>query len=234
VALHRVDGEWHRTALPDGVTHLDDVKQVPGSDRSIAVGGGGAYQPQVVTWNGQAWKRRSVEVADGGAFASVAAFRHSAVAVGRSGVGAISARWNGERWRENRVPHAHENWSDFFSVEGLRPDSLWGAAVIAGRGVILRWDAGWRIAWRSDQTIRPYAVHVAAPGDAWVVGAAIKSGWAHPLVLRRGDDGWARARAPIADASLGSLTAIDGTPHDLWAVGNAAGEGKAAYILHRC
>jgi len=58
-------------------------------------------------------------------------------------------------------------------------------------------------------------VTVPAPGTVWAVGSAWVRKWnsSRGFVVRRSSDGW---RIDWKGTSPGSMTAIDGTPNNLW------------------
>jgi hypothetical protein len=187
---------------------LEDVAAIPGTRQLWAVGYGVDSAPLVIRWTGERWHRASVPL-DRGHLTGVVAFRESAWAVGYVGERMIALRWDGSRWHRIDAPAGFAS-----SIDGTRPDRLW---AVGGDGsehpALFRWNgARWFRVWTGTGKGYLSGVVVPAPGVVWAVGTRSFTE-PRPLVVRRGSDGW---HAATIKGASGYLTAIDGTPNNLW------------------
>jgi hypothetical protein len=233
LSLHWDGRSWTRVPQPRGVRGwLTSVASIPGTRRLWAVGASGDGGALIERWNGRNWRVVATppRLRDRGPLQDVVAFRRVAFAVGHGlGAGALAIRWNGERWYPVSVPHRTDTMLS--GIDGIGPSKVWAVGGRLDRAVVLRWDHGWStVRW-----LRPSSglqdVAVAAPDVVWAVGAGTHG----PIVLRRTSGSWTLDPRPRTDLpSFGSLSAVDGTPHDLWATGNGGNPEIPAVLLHRC
>lgn len=248
LAVH-FDGErWSRTTQPEGVRgQLSAITSIPSTHAMLAVGGRavpGQDQPLVERWNGEAWRVvRTPTLPFGGSLESVVSFGKVAYAAGTRGTShPLAMRWSGHAWKTVPVPHGRRNGS-LGGVDGTSPARVWFVGGIERRdgedrrhGLILRWQEGHlRVSKTLDRASGLSDVTVAGPRSVWVVGGILTGGIeVDPIVLARTAGGWTRDPAPRVDGRSNGLLNVDGTPHDLWAVSQDAGEGPSSYLLHRC
>jgi hypothetical protein len=241
LALHWDGARWSRTPQPTGLRgELDAIAPIPGTRQLLAVGSrwtSDRSQPLIERWNGREWRRVATPTLPfGGRLHDVVAFEGVAYAIGARGQARpLAMRWDGATWRTIRVPQANED-GELLGVDGTGPGRVWIAGHRAGHGVLLRWEAGaLRTLRRLDRPSTLDDVVAAGPRSIWAVGGVFDGGIdVEPIVLRGGAGDWVLDPPPtVADGSNG-LLAVDGTPHDLWAVAHDAGEGPASYLLHRC
>jgi hypothetical protein len=225
---------------------IDGLAVTPGTHRLWAVGSylysrEGSSQALVLRWSGRRW--RPVDTPSPGkssALADVVTIGKTAWAVGyvkHRGEAArmLASRWTGERWTVRSGPRGRLS-----AVDGIRRDELWAVGVSPGRsgygrGLIAGWDgARWSLARRFDRASDLRDIVVTSGTDAWAVGQQGRD--ARPFVVRRHSGPWAVAAAPDAP---GWLTAIDGTPNNLWTFrthfpGGEPSEVVAFDSYHRC
>ncbi len=148
---------------------------------------------------------------------------------------ALASRLTGSGWTVRSGPRGRLE-----AVDGLSGDTLWAVGTSPGRhgygrGLIVRWNGSrWSLARRFDRASNLRDVVVTSGNDAWAVGQHGRT--ARPFVVRRHAGPWAVDAAPDV---RGWLTAIDGTPHNLWTFrthfpGGEPSEVVAFDSYHRC
>jgi hypothetical protein len=237
---HWTDGRWHRS--PVGFRRqgwLGSVATVPGTSQVWAVGSTPRHAI-VLRWNGAAWRSHPGPVlGDRTSLDAVVAFRSGvAWAVGTTIVDgkqrALTARWDGHAWRARA-----QGLGSLTSVTGDSPRSVWAAGYRPDHGyrhlraVIYRWNgARWARAFVSAFHASLDDVVLAARGNLWAVGSRDRSRehrFGRPLVVRRDASG--------SPDVIGTFSAIDGTPNNLWATRNYNTQGGPAGgydTYHRC
>lgn len=246
----RWDGSRWRL-VPVGQTErglaIHGLAVTPGTRRLWAVGSvftsrdGSTEAPLVLRWSGRSWRR--VDAPSPGrasSFADVVTVGRTAWAVGyleRRGEAAhmLASRWTGKRWTVRSGPSGRLE-----AVDGISSDELWAVGTTPkrsgyGRGLIVRWDGSrWSPARRIARTSELRDVVVTSASDAWAVGQQGRQ--ARPFVVRRHGGSWGVTARPDAP---GWLTAIGGTPNNLWTFrthfpGGEPGEIVAFDTYHRC
>jgi hypothetical protein len=236
--------------VPIGLPNVDEaltgVTVEPGTSNLIAVGGlhygalYGTQQTLVLRWLGDRWIRvASPRVGGSSGFADVVATGASAWMVGafQPGTGrpdehVLAARLMNGHWTVFRGgPGSLE------AVDALRPDLVWavgpGKDVSPQRAIIMRWDgSAWTTVRRLGDGTALLDVEVASPTDAWAVGYQGGLFPGQTLVMRRNGSTW--RRSPFPDRK-GWVNAIDGTPHNLWALRQyTVVDGARSRSYHRC
>jgi hypothetical protein len=239
---------WVHVRIPRLHGNLQGAAAVPGTHRVWAVGheaskGHGDRETFVLLWNGQAWRRvESPHPGRWSEFVDVTSVGGATWALGsvhpagrRSRL--LAAKWTGGGWAVRTGPRGR-----IAALDGARRRSLWavGRTRVGGssKGLIAHWNGeSWVVARRLDRV--DSLGDVAAPGasDVWAVGnSRVKaSGLVQPVVLHRRAGGWRFDRFPDV---RGSLTTIDGTPHNLWTLRTyhapATAEIPSFDAYHRC
>jgi len=226
----RWDGErWQLVPIGLPTVHqgLTGVAVEPGTSTLLAVGAlhwGAVYGKQhtlVLRWLGDRWVRvPSPKVGRASGFADVVATGSSAWMVGAFKPGTarlndhvLAARLLDDRWTVFRGgPGSLE------AVDALTPDLVWavgpGKDVTPQRGIVMRWSGGtWTTVRRLSGGSALLDVTVASPAETWAVGYRGGQYPGRTLVMRRHGSTW--RHSPFPD-SRGWITAIDGTPHNLW------------------
>jgi hypothetical protein len=226
---------------------LDGLAVSPGTHRLWAVGGlsladdTSTQVPLALRWSGRAWHR--VDVPSPGrasAFTDVVTVGTSTWAVGyvrRRGQAAhmLASRWTGEGWTVRSGPAGR-----LVAVDGIAANEIWAVGTTSersgyGRGLVVRWDGvRWSLARRFERTSELRDLVVTSGSDAWAVGRQGRN--ARPFVVRRHGGPWAATAWP---GPAGWLTAIGGTPHNLWTFrthfpGGEPSEVVAFDTYHRC
>lgn len=246
----RWDGSrWRlvRVGQADRGLTIEGLAATPGTHRLWAVGssygqGDGSTQATLVLrWNGRAWRRiDGPSPGRSSAFADVVTVANSAWAVGyvqRRGEAAhaLASRLTGSGWSVRSGPRGRLE-----AVDGVSGDTLWAVGTSPGRhgygrGLIVHWNGSrWSLARRFDRASNLRDVVVTSGNDAWAVGQQGRN--ARPFVVRRHAGPWAVDDAPDVH---GWLTAIDGTPNNLWTFrthfpGGEPSEVVAFDSYHRC
>lgn len=225
---------------------LEGLAVTPASHRLWAVGSfpasrDGSTQTLALRWSGRRWRRvDSPSPGTSSAFADVVTIGKTAWAVGSvkhrgEATSILASRWTGRRWTVRSGPRGRLS-----AVDGIRGDELWAVGVSPGRsgygrGLIVRWDGSqWSLARRFDRASDLRDVVVTSSAEAWAVGQQGRN--ARPFVVGRQAGPWAVRAAPEAP---GWLTAIDGTPNNLWTFrthfpGAEPSEVVAFDSYHRC
>jgi hypothetical protein len=232
-------------SVPIGISirgWLQDVAAIPGTNRLWAVGGTNDGHALTLRWNGKAWHRVPVNLTHS-SLSGIVAFPQTAWAAGMTtgsgGAHVLALRWNGARWRQVDAPRGYA-----LAVDGVAPNALWavGNGPSSGGGglsspAVFRWNGvRWHRVWLGETVGSLRDVVAPAPGVAWAVGVRSNRPPFHPLVVRLRSDGWHASTIRGVD---GWLTAIDGTPQNLWAThywmqDPHGGEPTYFDIYHRC
>jgi hypothetical protein len=198
----------------------------------------------VLAWNGRAWRRIAFpRVGTASQLKDVSVTGHAVWAVG-----SYESRGGVVRTLAARLRLGDRRWAVFTgrrgSLQGVAassPDEVWavgpGKDAKPQRAFVMRWDGTrWTTVRRMGWGTTLQDVVVASPTDAWTVG--YRGGMyehPHPLLLRRHGSPWRWARPP---ATNGRFFAVDGTPHDLWAlswhVHDTGGGPPLLATFHRC
>jgi hypothetical protein len=226
---------------------IDGLAVTPGTRSLWAVGSvfrawsGATQSPLVLRWSGRRWHRvDSPTPGRSSQFSDVVAVGRTAWAVGsidRKGEAThvLASRWTGGRWTVRSGPRGRA-----VAVDGVRADELWAVGATTnrsgwGRALVVGWDGSrWSLARRFDRVSELRDVVVTSGADAWAVGQRRRD--ARPFVVRRHGGPWAIAAAPPLP---GWLTAIGGTPNNLWAFrahfpGGIPSEVVEFDSYHRC
>lgn len=219
-----------KTGMPSLLGGLNSIAVVPGSEQMVAVGstaGTSAYgmaigKTLVLRFDGGRWYRvPSPSPGRASQFKDVVVVDGRIWAVGstedRGGVTrTLAARYLDGRWRT----FAGRRGS-LQAVDAADARHVWvvgpGKDVAPQRAFIQRWNG---IAWTTVRLLGGGTalqdIVVASPNDVWAVG--YRGGMydsARPLIMRRNGSTWRGAEAPDV---RGPFYAVDGTPHDLWAL----------------
>jgi hypothetical protein len=94
------------------------------------------------------------------------------------------------------------------------------------------------VRWRTARTLRngtsAIGLTFPSPVDGLAVGGKPTGGeWLAPFAMRRHGSRWTRSRVP-SPSGASALVAIDGTPHDLWAIAAPVGYSGSSIAFHRC
>ena len=226
---------------------IEGLAVTPGTSRLWAVGStsdprdGWTQSPLALRWSGRAWRRvDGPSPGRSSAFADVVTVGKAAWAVGyvqRAGEAAhaLASRLTGSGWTVRSGPRGRLE-----AVDGLRPDVLWAVGTSPGRhgygrGLIVRWDGSrWSLARRFDRASNLRDVVVTSGVEAWAVGQQGRN--ARPFIVRRHAGPWTVDAVPDG---RGWLTAIDGTPNNLWTFRTHFPDGVPSEVVafdtwHRC
>jgi hypothetical protein len=143
----------------------------------------------------------------------------------------LAAQWNGHRWRVYPGPRG-----GLQAVDGIAGSEIWavgpGKDVEPQRAILRRWDGrSWTTVRQLSNDTALLDVVVAPPRDAWAVGYRGAFPY-RPLIMRRHGSPWRVGKAPHVK---GRLWAVDGTPHNLWALRwYTVGDSGRLDTYHRC
>ena len=225
-------GRWNGSRwriVPTGVwVHgsLSAVMAVPGTHRLLAVGvrnePGGRQTTLIVRWNGRAWHRvSSPDPGVSSEFADVVAAGSHLWAIGtgrRAGEAerVLASRMTPDGWTVRWGPRGHVEAADAVSS-----GEMWavGSTRAGSRehGLVVKWNGrDWVLARRFDRIDRFEDVVVPTSGAVWAVGGAFDQDLnaSRPYIVRRVGANW---QIDWTRKSDGRVTAVDGTPHNLWA-----------------
>ena len=114
----------------------------------------------------------------------------------------VVLHWTGMRWEKEAFPtHVAAEDEELAGFAVVSPDDVWAVG-----------------SWRASMHSHPLVAHWdgASPRDAWAVG--YRGGMydrPRPLIMRWQGSGWQWAQVPDVH---GRFYAVDGTPHNLWAL----------------
>jgi len=205
---------------------LSAITAEPGSDRLLAVGRrnlpNGKDTTLIVRWNGRDWHRvpsPDPGVSSGYADVVVAGSNVWAIGTGKRAAEAprlLASRMTPRGWTVRWGPRG-----DIEAASAVSAGEIWvvGATNVRGRdhGLVARWNGrAWVLAKRFDRIDRFEDVVVPTSGAVWSVGSSFDRdrNAPRPLIVRRVHGDWRIDWMRHAD---GRVTAIDGTPHNLWA-----------------
>jgi hypothetical protein len=210
---------------------LKGLAAVPGTNDLIAVGTwSAAHRPWpdgddrralILRWNGTQWRRLPApSPGRWSAFADVVVAGRNVWALGSAqhagSQHVLASRLTSDGWNVRWGPRG-----SVLSADAVAADAIWavGQTQMADgheQAMVAHWNGG---AWTRAAWIPGVAtlndVVVAAPGNVWAVGSSYVKAWnsLRGFVVHRASGGWEidwKGRTP------GSMTAIGGTPHDLW------------------
>ena len=223
-------GLWNGTRwriVPTGLWvrgRLSALTAEPGG-RMLAVGSrdvpGGREATLIVRWNGRLWHRvPSPDPGRESGFADVVVAGSNVWAIGsgkRAGEASrlLASRMTPNGWTVRWGPRGQIEAADAVSAR-----EIWavGSTSAGSResGLVARWDGhDWVLARRFDRIDRFEDVVAPSSGAVWAVGGAYDPDLnaSRPYIARRLSGNW---RIEWTRKSAGRVTAIDGTPHNLW------------------
>jgi hypothetical protein len=142
--------------------------------------------------------------------------------------------WDGTRWTRIASPRL-AGASELTAVSAAAADEVWAVGSGPGGSLIEHWDGS---AWKVVPHPRPgtftrfLGVAAVSPDDVWAVGYFGEGGLFKTLVEHWDGTSWRVVASPnVANQhnQLNSVTAVPGSPNELWAVGTA---GPSPVILH--
>ncbi len=253
-------GRWNGSRwrlVPLGLRHvygqLAGIVSVPGTDDLVAVGTRSPRRPSpidrdeealILRWNGSRWQRirgtdpgRWSELVDVVLAGSVVWAVGTGLRRGEAAPHLLAFRWTRRGWAPRWGPRGHVT-----SADAVAPDEIWAAGWTptagGGGGMLARWNGrAWTIAHRFDRVDVLSDVVAPAPGDVWAVGSTFVRKWNLPrgYIVHGGGGIW---RIDWRSDDHGDVTAIDGTPHNLWTFFTyppvEAAEVWRFTSLHRC
>jgi hypothetical protein len=142
--------------------------------------------------------------------------------------------WDGTRWRRSATPDLAPP-SELAAVSAAAADDVWAVGYGPSGALIEHWDGS---AWKVVTHPRPgtfnrfLGVAAVSSDDVWAVGLFGDGGLLQTLVEHWDGTSWRVVPSPnIANQhnQLNAVTAVPGSPNELWAVGTA---GTSPLILH--
>ncbi|HEX6844921.1 MAG TPA: hypothetical protein VF235_07400, partial [Actinomycetota bacterium] len=226
---------WHTVASP-GSTATIQLHAVATATRTQTAWAVGALGPRrhpsdghgfALRWEGGRWRRVHVPLVAGELY-DVTAHGDGLWVVGADERdGALSMRRADGRWHVVRPPGTDAP----LTVVASQPrGDVWAAIY---DDIYRRRDGRWRRV-RTMEHAALIDLTFTSPTEAWVVGGGESGGeWYVPFSMRRVRSSWSVVPLPaVEDAS--AIVAVDGTPHDVWAVGNPIGYGGPSTAYHYC
>src|SRR6266542_53337 len=162
-------------------------------------------------------------------------------AVGAYGVLGISAKqviehWDGTNWRRVASPSL-ANPNELLAVSAVAANDVWavGGYNTGGQALIQHWNGStWQVVPNPNPGTfnRFFGVAAISSNDVWAVGVTSNGGLSQTLVEHWNGTSWSVIPSPNIHNQhnqLNSVTAVPGSPNELWAVGEA---GPSALVLH--
>lgn len=145
--------------------------------------------------------------------------------------------WDGQNWSLAATPTLTTTFNELLAVSAVSANDIWAVGGSDGQGLIEHWDGtSWSVAPHPDPgTAYRFQGVAAVDGDnVWAVGYQIGSdGLIQTLVERWDGSSWSivpSPNVPNQHNSLTSVTAVPGSPDELWAVGRA--DPATPFIMH--
>ncbi len=175
-------------------------------------------------------------------FSGVAAIAPNDVwAVGSYGIEGLQAQqliqhWDGTHWSTATSPSLPTP-NELLAVSAVAANDIWavGGYNSGGQALIQHWNGStWQVVPDPNPGTfnRFFGVAAISSNDVWAVGVTSNGGLSQTLVEHWNGTSWSvipSPNIPNQHNQLNSVTAVPGSPNELWAVGEA---GPSALVLH--
>jgi hypothetical protein len=145
--------------------------------------------------------------------------------------------WDGQNWAIATTPTLPTTYNELLAISAVSANDVWAVGSSGGQGLIEHWDgSSWSIVPHPNPGIgnRFQGVAAVASDDVWAVGyQGGADGLSQTLVERWDGTSWSvvpSPNVPNQHNSLTAVTAVPGSPNELWAVGRAG--PSEPFILH--
>jgi hypothetical protein len=145
--------------------------------------------------------------------------------------------WDGQNWTLAATPTLTTTFNELLAISAVSANDVWAVGGANGLGLIEHWDGtSWSVVPHPNPGIgnRFQGVAAVASDDVWAVGyQGGADGLSQTLVEHWDGTSWSvvpSPNVPNQHNSLTAVTAVPGSPDELWAVGRAS--PAVPFILH--
>ena len=145
--------------------------------------------------------------------------------------------WDGQNWTMVPTPTLPTTYNELLATSAVSANNIWAVGSTGSEALIEHWDGtSWSVVPHPNPgtSNRLQGVAAVASNNVWAVGYQVDdSGLSQTLVERWDGTGWSVVPSPNVPKqhnSLTAVTAVPGSPNELWAVGRAG--PTEPFILH--
>jgi hypothetical protein len=145
--------------------------------------------------------------------------------------------WDGQNWSLAATPTITTTYNELLAISAVSANDIWAVGSSGGQGLIEHWNGtSWTVVPHPNPGVsnRFQGVAAVATDDVWAVGYQVgDDGLSQTLVERWDGTSWSvvpSPNVPNQHNSLTAVTAVPGSPDELWAVGRAS--PSEPFILH--
>jgi hypothetical protein len=145
--------------------------------------------------------------------------------------------WDGQNWTIATTPTLPTQYNELLAISAASANDVWAVGGSGSEALIEHWDGtSWSVVPHPNPGIgnRFQGVAAIASDNVWAVGYQVgDSGLSQTLVERWNGTSWSvipSPNVPNQHNSLTAVTAVPGSPNELWAVGRAS--PSEPFILH--
>lgn len=145
--------------------------------------------------------------------------------------------WDGLNWTLAATPTLTTTYNELLAISAVSANDVWAVGGADGQGLIEHWDGtSWSVVPHPNPGVgnRFSGVAAIASDDVWAVGyKGGDDGLSQTLVERWDGASWSvvpSPNVPNQHNSLTAVTAVPGSPDELWAVGRAG--PSTPFIMH--
>jgi hypothetical protein len=145
--------------------------------------------------------------------------------------------WDGQNWTMVPTPTLPTQYNELLTISAASANDVWAVGSSGSEALIEHWDGtSWSVMPHPNPGIgnRLQGVAAVASDNVWAVGYQVgDSGLSQTLVEHWNGTSWSVVPSPNVPKqhnSLTAVTAVPGSPNELWAVGRAS--PSEPFILH--
>jgi hypothetical protein len=145
--------------------------------------------------------------------------------------------WDGQNWTVATTPALPTAYNELLAISAVSTNDVWAVGSSGSEALTEHWNGtSWSVVPNPNPGIgnRFFGVAAIASNDVWAVGYQVgDDGLSQTLVEHWDGNSWSVVSSPNVPNqhnSLTAVTAVPGSPNELWAVGRA--DPSAPFILH--
>ena len=144
--------------------------------------------------------------------------------------------WNGQNWTIVPTPTLSTTFNELQAVSAVSANDVWAVGGAGSEALTEHWDGtSWSVMPNPNPGTfnRFFGVSAVSSNDVWAVGVTSDGGLNQTLVEHWNGTSWQVIPSPnVANqhSQLNAVTAVPGSPNELWAVGRA--DPSTPFILH--
>lgn len=145
--------------------------------------------------------------------------------------------WDGQNWTMGSTPTLPTTYNELLAISAVSANDVWAVGSTGSEALTEHWDGtSWSVVPNPNPGIgnRLHGVAAVASHSIWAVGYQVGDGGLSQTLVEHWDGtGWTvvpSPNVPNQHNSLTAVTAVPGSPNELWAVGRA--DFSEPFILH--